>query len=139
MAKITGKFDGTEADGVVVIDGRRYATAENVRQFLGKLVVGMQVEASLDQNMVATFVGKPRTNGSFPRQNASQGLPQSPLYPPAAAPVKAEPTEKVDWDGKERRIVRQSCLKAAVELVTTQSTTDVIAVAETFEKWVYRV
>lgn len=74
-------------------------------------------------------------------QPERQDIAKTPQAPhPAEDP--AAPPPAVDWDGKERRIVRQSCLKAAVtwcvglEHVIEYAT--VTEVAAQFELWVYR-
>ena len=40
--------------------------------------------------------------------------------------------------GKDTQIIRQSCLKAAAQCAGTASASDVIKIAEEFEKWVLR-
>lgn len=70
----------------------------------------------------------------------------SPAGPVAAQPqAKVEP--KVDWDSKDRRIVRQNSLSHAVNVCThtNPSLADagemaklVCEMAEVFESWVYR-
>jgi hypothetical protein len=39
---------------------------------------------------------------------------------------------------KDTQIIRQSCLKAAAQCAGTASASDVIKIAEQFEKWVLR-
>ncbi len=39
---------------------------------------------------------------------------------------------------KDTQIIRQSCLKAAAQCAGTASASDVIKIAEEFEKWVLR-
>lgn len=53
--------------------------------------------------------------------------------------------EAVDWEGKERRIVRQACLKVAVAMIgelppneEKDSVVSVMGAAQRFENWVYR-
>ena len=54
----------------------------------------------------------------------------------------AEQMTKLDWDLKDRRIVRQSMLKASVEWhkdVTASTVEQVLETAEQFVDWVYEV
>lgn len=63
----------------------------------------------------------------------------SSLTPETLSP--SQPAAAVDWDAKERRIVRQACLKAAVEYAASDAevvTSAILCIAEEFEAWVYR-
>lgn len=99
--------------------------------------------------------GKPNPHGGFyknrwlnsvtpigldqPEAAEPSDLAETPQGPhPADDPDVSPPPAVVDWDAKERRIVRQACLKAAASLFGSH-TPDVLAVAEEFERWVYRV
>jgi len=77
---------------------------------------------------------------------AGASLPPTPKPQVAATPPKQDP---VDWDGKERRMVRMNSLAHATELVKdAQSFTEAkdlekmvketMGAAEQFELWVYR-
>lgn len=79
--------------------------------------------------------------GSGPAPQASKSNPTNPTGATPAAPV--------DWDGKDRRIARQACIKASARLVAAAVVPDagpdmktfaddVLTIAGEFEKWVYR-
>lgn len=68
-------------------------------------------------------------------------LAETPMGPHPAETESSPPPGVVDWDGKERRIVRQACLKAAVQLwsgVAAFRPPEIMQLAENFERWVYR-
>lgn len=75
-----------------------------------------------------------------------QAAEATPIEEQSAAPHPAEsadaPPPPVDWDGKERRIVRQACLKAAVAFWVAVDPlsvpTKVTDLAQEWEAWVYR-
>lgn len=70
--------------------------------------------------------------------------------PPEPGTTTEKPADKPDrayWDAKDRSIVRQTCIKAVAEIYAgsinlginiEEASKDMLALAETFEKWVYR-
>ena len=52
-----------------------------------------------------------------PRPESPQQAKNSQWLEPTKAPTRLEPAEKVDWDAKERRIVRMNVLNRTTDLI----------------------
>ena len=119
------------------ISGLSYVLAFFVG-FFGALQMVSKTITCAECNTNYTYDEKPGyprkycANCSAKKQNAweQSGEPKETVVIPAM------PIPQVSDADKERLIVRQCCLKAAVEVA--HDLDDVIAAAERFEKWVFR-
>ena len=64
---------------------------------------------------------------------------EKPVYVPKATTSKSEGVAPVDWDGKDRRIVKQNVLNRAVEIYLADKIKreDILKTADNFLDWVY--
>lgn len=96
---------------------------EEVKPYLKGYNKGDKVELTISDDGLVNFIKK---------------ISSEPVFQPTKN-VNQTNTANVDWDAKDRRIVKQNVLNRAVDMFIAGKIerTQILKIAETFEAWVY--
>jgi len=125
MQKINGTIKVVAKTGGIKLEetGETWMNpVEGVKQFIGSYKKGDKVELTVGDDGLISFIKKTLSEPVFQQKSVNQ-------------PVNTG----VDWDAKDRRIVKQNVLNRAVDMFIASKIdrTQILKIAETFEAWVY--